>query len=75
MLSAHEKRRKEPSYTIPFLYEALEVILIWIVFGIFEGSMNILHWSVLSYVLAGAWFLYTFYKLRKVLQRQILHKW
>ena len=75
MLSAHEKRRKEPSYTVPFLYEALEIMLIWIVFGIFEGSMNILQWGTLSYIVSGIWFLYTFYKLRKVLQRQIIHKW
>jgi len=75
MLAAHEKRRKEPSYTIPFLYEALEVVLIWIVFSIFEGSMNILEWGAFSYIVASVWFLYTFYKLRKVLQRQVLHRW
>jgi len=75
MLAAHEKRRKEPSYTIPFVFEALEIILIWIVFGILEGSMDIMQWSTISYLVAGAWFLYTFYKLRKVLQRQIVHRW
>jgi len=75
MLAAHEKRRKEPSYTIPFLYEMLEIMLIWVVFSLLEGSMNISTWTIFSYVGSGLWFLYTIYKLRKVLIRQTIHKW
>lgn len=75
MLAAHEKRRKNPSYAIPFLYEILEIMLIWIVFGLLEGSINIFTWSIYSYIVSGAWFIYTIYKLRRVLMRQTIHKW
>lgn len=75
MLVAHEKRRKEPSYAVPFLYEILEIILIWVVFSLIEGSINIFIWSIFSYFVASTWFLYTIYKLRRVLMRQTLHKW
>jgi len=75
MLAAHEKRRKTPSYTMPFFYEILEIMLIWVVFSIIEGNMNILAWNMFSYAVAGTWFLYTVYKLRKVLIRQTIHRW
>ncbi len=71
----HDRRRKEPSYTMPFLFEGLEVVLIWIVFGIAEGTFDIAAWSIISYILASAWFGYTAYKLRKVLNRQSAYKW
>jgi len=74
MISSHEKRRKEPSYTIPFLYEGLELVLIWIVFSLIEGTMEVGAWGILSYIGAGVWFLYTFYKLRRVLDRQVLSR-
>lgn len=70
----HDKRRKEPSYTVPFLYEGLEVLLIVIVFGILEGTLNIREWSFVSLSLGTVWFLYTLYKLSKVLSRQTPHK-
>ena len=70
MLASHEKRRREPSYTIPFFYEGLELTLIWIVFSLIEGTSNIYAWSILSYLGASTWFMFTFYKLRKVLDRQ-----
>ena len=75
MLAAHEKRRKEPSYAIPFFYEILEILLIWVVFSLIEGSLNIFVWSLFSYLVAGVWFLYTIYKLRRVLMRQTIYKW
>lgn len=74
MLVSHEKRRREPSYSIPFFFEGLEIVLIWIVFSLFEGSINIFDWSIISYSLSAVWFIYTFYKLRKVLNRQMRHK-
>ncbi|PHR55271.1 MAG: hypothetical protein COA44_11230 [Arcobacter sp.] len=74
MLATHEKRRKEPSYTIPFLYEILELALIWIFFSLIEGTTNITQWGLLSYSGSSVWFIYTFYKLKRVLNRQIVHK-
>ena len=75
MQTTHERRRREPSYTMPIIFEVLEVSLIWIVFGIFEGTLDISQWGLVSYGLSSVWFLYTFYKLKKVLSRQILYKW
>lgn len=75
MQNTHERRRNKPSYSIPFLFEGLEITLIWLVFGLFEGSMNVTQWSVVSYALASIWALYTFYKLNKVLKRQLIHQW
>ena len=75
MLFAHDKRRHEPSYSTPLILEGLEVLMIRIVFSIFEGTFNIVAWSLLSYMLASVWFLYTFYKLTRVLDRQNMHKW
>lgn len=74
MQSSHERRRKEPSYTMPFLFEILEISLIWIVFGIFEGTLNILEWGLISYGLSSVWFIFTMYKLNNVLDRQTEHK-
>ena len=71
MLSGEDKRRTEPSYTIPFVFEAFEVALIWITFSIYEGTFNVEMWSVVSYSLSIVWAIYTLYKLRKVLVRQL----
>jgi len=75
MHAAHERRRKEPSYTMPLLFEALEVVLIWIVFGIVESTFDVTQWGFASYGLASLWLLYTAYKLMKVLKRQATYKW
>ena len=75
MNAAHERRRREPSYTMPFVFEALEVVLIWIVFGIAESTFDVTQWSLVSYGLALVWFIYTSYKLKKVLDRQARYKW
>ena len=75
MSFTNERRRKHPSYTSPFLFEVLELTLIWIVFGIFEGTLDLFQWSVLSYSVASLWAMYTIYKLNKVLDRQTQHKW
>ena len=73
MSVTNERRRKQPSYTSPFLFEVLELILIWIVFGVLEGTFDLSQWSVLSYFFAGLWAMYTIYKLNKVLDRQTHH--
>lgn len=70
----NNKRRREPSYTIPFIFEILEMIMIWIVFSIMEGTMNVMQWSTVTYILSFTWLLYTLYKLTKVLDRQTLHR-
>ena len=75
MSFTNERRRKNPSYTSPFLFEILELTLIWIVFGILESTLDLLQWGVLSYSAAGIWIIYTLYKLNKVLDRQTQHKW
>ena len=75
MLAVHDQRRKKPSYLIPFLFEVLELIMIWTVFAIVEASLDITQWSLISYALALIWFFYTIHKLQKVLSRQNLHHW
>ena len=70
MLATTDRRRHTPSYTIPFIFESLEIIMIWIVFSIVEGSFRMAEWSVVSHVLALGWLLYTLYKLTRVLDRQ-----
>ncbi len=75
MLAIHDQRRKKPSYLIPFLFEVLELIMIWTVFAIVETSLDITQWSSLSYGLTLICFFYTIYKLQKVLSRQNLHHW
>jgi len=74
MHATSERRRKDPSYTTPFVFEGLEIVLIWIVIGIFESTLNIMHWSFVSYLVASVWFVYTFKKLKKVLDRQTMHR-
>ena len=71
MIAAQDKRRTEPSYTIPFVFEGFEIALIWITFSIYEGSFNVQAWSAVSYFLAAVWCIHTLYKLRKVLIRQL----
>jgi len=71
MIAAQNKRRTEPSYTVPFVFEGFEVALIWITFSIYEGSFNVQVWSSVSYFLSAVWAVYTLYKLKKVLIRQL----
>ena len=71
MIATKDKRRTKPSYTIPFVFEAFEVALIWITFSIYEGTFNVQHWSSVAYFLSAVWAGYTLYKLRKVLIRQL----
>ena len=73
MQSIDERRRKKPSYILPFLFEILELALIWVVFGIYEGTFNIMEWGMLSYSLSAAWFIFSIYKLNRVLDRQTRH--
>ena len=71
MLVMHNnKRRHEPSYTVPFIFEVLEMMMIWIVFSIMEGTMDVMQWNTITYILALTWLSYTLYKLNKVLDRQ-----
>ena len=70
MQAAQNRRRRRVSYAVPFLYEGLEVLLILIVITIFEGSPQMGEWSVFSYAIGAIWFLYTLYKLGKVLSRE-----
>ncbi|PHR55272.1 MAG: hypothetical protein COA44_11235 [Arcobacter sp.] len=72
---ADERRSKHPSITTPFLFEGLELILIWVVFGIVEGSLNVFAWSLISYVLSFIWVGYTVSKLLRVLKRQSEHRY
>lgn len=74
MLATYDQRRKNPSYTIPFFFEALELVMIWMVFSIVEVSMDITQWHTVTYVLAFLWLVYTLHKLKKVLIRQSIHK-
>ena len=71
---ANDNRRTTPSYTIPFLHFALEILLIWVAFSIVEGNANIATWNVYSYIVSSVWFIYTVYKLKQVLIRQTIHR-
>ena len=73
MLICQNKRRKEPSFIVPFIFELLEMIMIWIVFGVIEGTLDIMQWSLNSYILSSLWSLYTLYKLKKILRRQAFY--
>jgi hypothetical protein len=75
MFSVNDQRRKKPSYAIPFFFEVLELVMIWIVLGIAEASLDITQWHTVTYVLGLTWLIYTLYKLNKVLIRQTQHKW
>jgi len=75
MLAAFDQRRKKPSYTIPFFFEALELVMIWIIFGIAEATLDVSQWNTLTYALCFVWIAYTLNKLKKVLIRQTVHTW
>ncbi|MDF1881943.1 hypothetical protein JHD50_11650 [Sulfurimonas sp. MAG313] len=72
---AHERRTQHPNAVTPFLFEGLELLLIWIVFGIIEGTLNVSGWSIMSYGLSLIWMGYTISKLLRVLKRQQEHKY
>ena len=70
MHSEQKRRNKKSSITTPFLFEVLELILIWIVFGIFEGTLNVFAWGLISYGFSAVWVIYTIMKLKRVIKRQ-----
>lgn len=62
--------RRQASYVKPFVYFALQIVLLLPVFGIVEMDLNPLRWSVFSYFFAAIWVMYATYKLFRVLGRQ-----
>ncbi len=68
-----EKRRKNPSYVIPILFFCLELILMWLVLGIFNWTLDIAQWQTLTYIIALMWIVFSGAKLVFVFKRQKQH--
>lgn len=68
-----EKRRKRPSYVIPFLFFFLEMVLMWLLIGIFNWSLDITQWHTVSFAVAAVWIIFSSVKLAIVLKRQKMH--
>ena len=64
------KERRQRSLIKPFLYYSLELLLIMIVLGTFEYTMDPREWSKESYFVAALWLAYITKKLIRVLARQ-----
>ena len=69
----NERRRHIPSFSVPTLYLALEIILAWLVISFFEFSTDLQSWSLLSIFFLGVWALYALNKYFRVLGRQRAH--
>lgn len=65
-----EKRRKNPSYAIPVLFFCLELILMWLVLGIFNWTLDITQWHTYTYPVSLIWIIFSTAKLFFVLKRQ-----
>jgi len=68
-----EKRRKNPSYIIPFFYLFLELLLMYLFLAFVNWHMDIYEWSFYAYIAFAAWSIYAVLKLYFVLQRQKEH--
>jgi hypothetical protein len=68
-----EKRRKRPSYFIPILFFCLELILMWLVLGIFNWNLDIAQWHTFTYPVSVIWIIFSSAKLVFVLKRQKRH--
>ncbi len=68
-----EKRRKNPSYAIPILFFSLELILMWLVLGIFNWTLDIQQWHTYTYPISVIWIIFSGAKLVFVLKRQKQH--
>ena len=69
----NERRRENPSYTIPSFYLALELTLGWLVLSFAEFTTQISEWSMLSSLVLSIWALYAFNKYINILMRQKEH--
>ena len=68
-----EKRRREPSLAIPILFFCLELILMWLVLGLFNWNLDVSNWHNYTYPVALLWALFSVAKLLIVLKRQKKH--
>ncbi len=68
-----EKRRKRPSYVIPLLFFLLEMVLMWLLIGIFNWNLDITQWHTISFVVVAIWIIFSSIKLTIVLKRQKIH--
>lgn len=65
-----ERRRANPSFTVPFVFFSLEVLLGGLILSLIELTPNPYEWSVVSYALGAGWIIYSAKKLVRVLLRQ-----
>jgi len=68
-----EKRRKSPSYFIPVLFFCLELVLMWLVLGLFNWDLDVGQWHTFTYPVAIIWIIFSSAKLTFVLKRQKMH--
>ena len=65
-----EKRRKRPSYFIPIVYFLMEVLMMWLLIGLFNWSLYPDQWNIYSLIILMFWIIFSSVKLRIVLKRQ-----
>jgi hypothetical protein len=68
-----EKRRKRPSYAMPFLYFFLEMVLMYLTLALLNWNLILTQWSPYSFLVVVLWLLFSSAKLRIVLKRQKTH--
>jgi len=65
-----EKRRKQPSLSIPIIYLCLEILLMHLLLSLFNWNLDLLEWNIYSYPIFIMWILFSAIKLSIVLKRQ-----
>jgi len=65
-----EKRRRRPSFMIPFIFFSLEMILMYLVMSLINWDLNLYQWHIYTYPVVAVWFIYSSFKFYFVLKRQ-----
>lgn len=65
-----EKRKKRSSYAVPIIYFLLEIILMWLVIGLFNWNLDVRKWNIFSYEALALWLAYSSFKFYLVIKRQ-----
>jgi hypothetical protein len=65
-----EKRRKRPSYLVPIMFFVLEMLMMWLLLGLFNWTLYPDQWNGYSFIFVILWIIFSSVKLRIVLKRQ-----
>ena len=65
-----EKRRRRPSFVVPIMFFVLEMLMMWLLLGLFNWSLYPDQWNVYSFIMVILWIIFSSVKLRIVLKRQ-----